>query len=238
VGLQAKQEGEGWSLSGAKRLVSDAVDADLFLVSARTGDGPALFLVPASSPGITVAPHHTLDLTRTLAEVAFDAVSVDCEARLPVQDGAAALERALQIAIVLQCGESLGVAEALMDMTVEYSKGREQFGRPIGSFQAIRHKCADMRVALDGIRTLTRYAALAVQDRFEDAAEAVHAAKSHVGEATAFMSGEALQIHGGVGFTWEYDVHLFLRRAKCNQVLWGDPAWHNERIAEQLLLER
>jgi len=235
VALRAKLEGSGWSFSGTKRLVSDAVDADLLLVSARTTEGPALFVVPSNAPGIGITPHHGLDLTRTLAEVAFDAVLVEDAARLPLPDGAAGLERALQIAVVLQCGESLGVAEALMDMTVEYAKSREQFNRPIGSFQAIRHKCADMRVALDGIRTLTRYAALAVQDRFDDVAEAVHAAKSHVGDATAYMAGEALQIHGGVGFTWEYDVHLFLRRAKSNQVLWGDPAWHNERIAEGLL---
>ncbi len=235
VALQAKADGDGWALSGTKRLVSDAVDADLFLVSARTEQGPALFLVPASASGLRITPHTGLDLSRTLAEVVLDSVSVGGEARLPLASARADLERALQIAVVLQCGESLGVSEALLEMTVEYSKGRVQFDRPIGSFQAIRHKCADMRVALEGTRTFARYAALAVEERFEDAAEAVYAAKSHIGDATAYISGEALQIHGGVGFTWEYDVHLFLRRAKSNQVLWGDPAWYNERLAAMMI---
>ena len=143
----------------------------------------------------------------------------------------------MQIAIVLQCGESLGVAESLMEMTVAYSKERVQFDRQIGSFQVIRHKCADMRIALDGIRGLARYAALLVHDRSDEADEAVEAAKAHIGEATAYMAGEALQIHGGVGFTWEYDVHAFLRRAKSNQVLWGDPASQHERIAGRMLGE-
>ena len=235
VALQVKKTGDGWVLSGTKRLVADAIDADLFLVSARAEDGPGLFLVPSSTSGIDIKPHLGLDLVRTLAEVEFDSVRVENAARISLDEGKDGIERALQIAVVLQCGESLGVAESLLEMTVEYAKGREQFGRPIGSFQVIRHKCADMRIALDGIRSLTRYAALAVQDDFEDAAEAVHAAKSHVGEAIAYMAGEALQIHGGVGFTWEYDVHVFLRRAKCNQVLFGDPVWHNEQIAEGLL---
>lgn len=235
IALQAKRDGDGWSLSGTKRLVSDAVDADLLLVSARSEDGAGLFLVPSAASGVSIEPHTGLDLTRTLAQVDFDSVSVSQDQMLPLADADAAIERALQIAIVLQCGESLGVAEALLEMAVEYSKGREQFGRPIGSFQVIRHKCADMRIQLDGIRTFARYAALAVQDRFEDAAEAVHAAKSHIGDGTAYIAGEALQIHGGVGFTWEYDVHYLLRRAKSNQVLWGDPAWHNERIAQGMI---
>jgi alkylation response protein AidB-like acyl-CoA dehydrogenase len=235
IALQAKNKGDGWVLSGSKRLVSDAVDADLFLVSAQTDDGPALFLVPASAAGIGIEPHTGLDLARTLAAVAFDSVAVKADARMPLSDARAGIERALQIAIVLQCGESLGVSEALLEMTVEYSKGRVQFNRPIGSFQVIRHKCADMRIALDGTRTFARYAALAVQERSDDAAEAVHAAKSHIGDATSYMAGEALQIHGGVGFTWEYDVHYFLRRAKSNQVLWGDPTWHNERLARIMI---
>ena len=106
-------------------------------------------------------------------------------------------------------------------MSVEYTTERKQFGVPIGSFQASRHKCADLRVDREGSRTFARYAALAVEEGFEDVAEAVHAAKSHIGEATSRIAGEALQIHGGVGFTWEYDVHVFLRRAKCNEMLWG-----------------
>lgn len=233
--LEAKSEGSGWALSGRKRLVSDALDADLLLVSARTADGPALFLVPTDAAGVTRTPHRSLEVSRGLAEVGLDSVSVAADARLPLDDPRVGFARALQIALVLQCGESLGVSEALLDMTVEYAKGRVQFDRPIGSFQAIRHKCADMRVALEGTRTFARYAALAVEEGFDDAAEAVHAAKSHIGEATSQIAGEALQIHGGVGFTWEYDVHVFLRRAKCNQVLWGDPAWHNERLAQMFV---
>lgn len=235
IELRAESTRDGFVLSGTKRLVSDAVDAELFLVTAQTDEGARLFLVPASSQGVEIVPHVGLDLTRSLAEVRLDGVAVGEQAMLP--PSAEGIERAMRIAIVLQCGESLGVAESLMEMTVEYAKERVQFGRPIGSFQAIRHKCADMRIALDGIRGLTRFAALAVQDGFADVDEAVWAAKAHVGEATAYIAGEALQIHGGVGFTWEYDVHVLLRRAKSNQVLWGDPAGCHERIAARMLGE-
>jgi alkylation response protein AidB-like acyl-CoA dehydrogenase len=238
VGLEATPAGDALSVSGSKRLVVDALDADLLLVSVRRADGPALVLVPADASGLRLTPHRGLDLARALGEVEFDGVAVPADATLPLADGAAGIERALQIAVVLQCGESLGVAETLLEMTVEYAKVREQFGRPIGSFQAIRHRCADMRVALDGIRTATRYAALAVDQRFENAAEAVHVAKSHTGDSATFIAGEALQIHGGIGFTWEHDLHLYLRRAKSNQVLYGDPAWHNERIARAMSHQR
>jgi alkylation response protein AidB-like acyl-CoA dehydrogenase len=236
VALEAKADGDGLILNGTKRLVHDAVDADLLLVSFRGADGPGLALVPTTAAGVKVRAHTGLDLTRQLAEVVFEGVRVESDAVLPA--GVEAIDRALQIAVVLQCGENLGVAETLLEMTVEYAKEREQFGRPIGSFQAIRHKCANMRVALDGIRSLTRYAALAVQDRLDDVVEAVHAAKAHTGEATSFIAGEALQIHGGVGFTWEYDVHILLRRAKSNEALYGDPAWHNERVAAGLEASR
>jgi alkylation response protein AidB-like acyl-CoA dehydrogenase len=131
---------------------------------------------------------------------------------------------------VLQAAESVGAADVLFASTVEYLKQRVQFGRTIASFQAIKHRLADMLMALEGMRAAAHYAALALGDGLPDAAEAVATAGAYVDDTFAHLSGEALQLHGGIGFTWEHDVHLFVRRAKVNQVLYGDGAWHCERL--------
>jgi alkylation response protein AidB-like acyl-CoA dehydrogenase len=139
-------------------------------------------------------------------------------------------ERALGVATVLLAAESVGAAEALFGATVDYAKSRVQFGRPIGSFQAIKHRLADMLIELEAMRAASHYAALALGDGLEDADEAVATAGAYVCDAFAHLSGEALQLHGGIGFTWEHDMHLFVRRAKVNQVLYGDGMWHREQL--------
>jgi alkylation response protein AidB-like acyl-CoA dehydrogenase len=140
------------------------------------------------------------------------------------------VERALQIATVLQSAEAVGAAEHLLERTVQYTKDRLQFGRAIGGFQSVKHRLADLLVQLEAARAAARYAALAVADDRPDRDEAVAVAGSFVRDACAYLAGEALQIHGGIGFTWDHDVHLFVRRAKADQALYGEPSWHRERL--------
>jgi alkylation response protein AidB-like acyl-CoA dehydrogenase len=134
------------------------------------------------------------------------------------------------VAVVLQAGESVGAAERLFESLVDYLKKRVQFGRTIGSFQAIKHRLANLQVELETMRVAAEYAALALGDGLDDAPEAVATAGAYVDDAATHLCGEALQLHGGIGFTWEHDVHLFVRRAKVNQVLHGDSSWHRERL--------
>ena len=218
-------------LDGVARFVHDAHDADLLLVAYRSAAGPGHALVPLPAAGVETRVLGGLDLTRRLCEVRFAGVEVD--AASVVCTGAAANEsiaRALRLATVLQAAESVGATEALFERTVDYAKQRVQFGRVIGSFQAIKHKLAGMLVELEGARAAAHYAALAIAESTDDRDEAVAVAGSYVREVCAHVCGEALQIHGGIGFTWEHDVHLFVRRAKANEVLFGDAAWHRERL--------
>ena len=167
-------------------------------------------------------------MTRRFAEVRFDGVTVPAANLLP--GGEDAVDLCLSLATVLQSAESVGAAELLFEETVDYAKKRVQFGRTIGSFQAIKHRFADLLMELEAMRAAAHYAALALGDGLDDAAAAVATAGAYVDDTFAHICGEALQLHGGIGFTWEHDVHLFTRRAKVNQVLYGDGAWHRERL--------
>jgi alkylation response protein AidB-like acyl-CoA dehydrogenase len=220
----------GWRLSGAARYVHAAGDATLLLVTARDAASDAVvnLLVPRPTAGLSERVLTGLDLTRRFAEVRFDDVSVSAAAELV--GGWAVVERCLALATVLQSAESVGASELLFISTVEYLKRRVQFGRTIGSFQAIKHRLADLLLQLEAMRAAAHYAALALGDGLHDAAEAIATAGSYVDDTFARICGEALQLHGGIGFTWEHDVHLFTRRAKVNQVLYGDGAWHRERL--------
>jgi alkylation response protein AidB-like acyl-CoA dehydrogenase len=218
-------------LEGSARFVHDAHVADLLLVTATGPGGLSLVLVPTTTAGVRSRPMGTIDLTRRFCEVRFDGVEVPLSNLLgEVGRAASSVERALCIATVVQAAEAVGAAERLLETTVQYAKDRVQFGRPIGSFQAIKHRLADLLVLLEAARAAARFAALAVADHRNDRDEAVAVAGSFVREAFAHLCGESLQLCGGVGFTWEHDVHLFLRRAKTDQVLFGDPAWHRERL--------
>jgi alkylation response protein AidB-like acyl-CoA dehydrogenase len=231
VEVRGRLEGEQLHLDGVARFVDGATVADLLLVSAVSDAGPLLALVPAATAGVSVRRMDGLDLTRRLGEVTFGGVVVPADA---VLGGAPAViaERALAVATVLQASELVGAADHLLEVTVQYAKDRVQFGRPIGSFQAIKHRLADLHIDLQAMRAAAHYAALALGDGFADAAEAVAVAGSFVADTHAALCGESLQLHGGIGFTWEHDLHLFIRRAKLDQVLYGDGAWHRERLCQ------
>jgi alkylation response protein AidB-like acyl-CoA dehydrogenase len=220
---------DGWQLDGVARYVHGAGHASFLLVVARDGAGALrTFLVPGAAAGLSVRTLRGLDLTRRFAEVRFEGV------HLPASDevgsAGAVVERALAVAIVVQAAESVGAADRLLAVTVDYAKKRVQFGRSIGSFQAIKHRLANLAMELEAMRAAAHYAALALGDGLEDAQAAVATVGGYVDDTFAHLCGEAVQLHGGIGFTWEHDAHLFVRRAKVNQALYGDGAWHRERL--------
>lgn len=228
---RAAEHGDGYRLSGAKALVQDAGSADVLLVDAALDGERARFLVPASADGITIRRVAALDITRELDDVGFADVLVDPDALIARGDAAVAgWARSLARTTVLLCAELVGVGERLLEMTVEYTGQRVQFGRAIGSFQAVKHKCATMRVWLQASTAATYYAAMAVEAGTADPDRAVSSAKAFVSDAITQLAGEALQLHGGIGFTWEHDLHLYLRRAKSNALLFGNAAYHRERL--------
>jgi alkylation response protein AidB-like acyl-CoA dehydrogenase len=230
VEVRASRDGEGWRLDGAARFVQAAHNAALLLVVATGPDDEVRnFLVPRPSNGLSERVLTGLDLTRRFAEVRLDAVAVPGSAELP--GGWDVVERCLSLATVVQAAEDVGAADLLFEATVDYAKKRVQFGRTIGSFQAIKHRLADLLIELEAMRVAAYYAALALGDGLDDAAEAVATAGAYVGDTFDRLCGESLQLHGGIGFTWEHDVHLFVRRAKVNQVLYGEGVWHRERLA-------
>jgi alkylation response protein AidB-like acyl-CoA dehydrogenase len=233
VEINAAETDGGLRLDGVARYVHEADNADVLLVTCNAPSGPTLALVPRSADGINVRVMGSIDLTRRFSEVTFESVEVPAEAVIGGAGQAGpAIERAQRLATVLQSAESVGAAERLFETTVQYAKDRVQFGRAIGSFQAIKHRLADLLIELEAARAAAWFAALAIADDREDRDEAVATAGSTVRDMASFAAGEALQIHGGVGFTWEYDVHLYLRRAKADQYLYGDPAWHRERLCQ------
>ena len=228
----AVHEADGYRLTGVKTAVQDAQTARWILVTARLNGNLSQFLVDRHAPGLSVRSQRTLDITRHFDAIRLDDVLVPLSAIVtPVGRSDQAVERQLRCGAVLICAESLGVGQTVLDMTVEYAKLRVQFGRPIGSFQAVKHKCATMRMWLQASTAATYYAAMAVASDTEDAAEAASVAKAYTGAAIANLTSEALQVHGGIGFTWEHDLHLYHRRAKANQALFGDPFAHHERLA-------
>ncbi len=241
VAATARRDGADFVLEGRKRYVLDGHCASLLLVAARaegsSGEqGLDLFVVPADAPGLACRRLPTLDQTRRLAALELDAVRVPGGARLgqgKVGGGYAALERALDLAGIALAAEQVGGAQRCLDLSVDYAKGRRQFGRPIGSFQAIQHKCADMMLRVESARSAA-YHAGCVATEGGDLSRASALAQAYCSEAYFRCAAEALQIHGGVGFTWESDVHLYLKRARSSEVFLGDPAWHRERLARQI----
>jgi alkylation response protein AidB-like acyl-CoA dehydrogenase len=229
VEVRAERDGDRWRLDGVARYVQAAENASLLLVVGKDHEGEVQnLLVPRPTAGLSERTLSGLDVTRRFAEVRFDGVRVPAANLLP--GGEDAVDLCLSLATVLQSAESVGAAELLFEETVDYAKKRVQFGRTIGSFQAIKHRFADLLIELEAMRAAAHYAALALGDGLDDAAAAVATAGAYVDDAFAHICGEALQLHGGIGFTWEHDVHLFTRRAKVNQVLYGDGSWHRERL--------
>jgi alkylation response protein AidB-like acyl-CoA dehydrogenase len=224
-------------LNGVSDFVIHADSADLLLVLARTGGGAGLSVIvlAAATPGITIAPHVMLDLTRPMAQVAFANVPVAEEELLgPAGMADAAVAQGLDLARIALAAEALGGAEQVLEMTTEYVKQRVQFGRPIGSFQALKHRLADMMVQVEAAKSAAWYAACVADEGSEELAEAAAIAKSYCCDAFYECAASAIQLHGGVGFTWEHDVHLYFKRARASATLLGSSAWHRERLMRVL----
>jgi alkylation response protein AidB-like acyl-CoA dehydrogenase len=230
-GVRATRSGSGYTLDGAHGYVQDAHVADFLLVAASTDAGPTQFLVPAGAPGVDVTPLDALDLGRRLCDVRFDAAAIPDDAVVgTVGVAAPEIEHLLDVAVVLQCAETVGVAARALEFTVEYAKDRVAFGRPIGSFQALKHRFADHAMWLEAGEAATAHAARAVQAGDADASAATSIAKAHVGRSATEITRDCVQLHGGIGMTWEHDLHLYVRRAVSNEALWGTPADHRERL--------
>jgi alkylation response protein AidB-like acyl-CoA dehydrogenase len=231
--------GSGFRISGVQRFVPDANLADLILVPARLRGEPAgdvwIFAVERRLAGVEVATLSTIDPTRRMCELRIDDVEVGSGTALLATSGWGALERAIDVGRVALCGEMVGGAERALEACVEYARTRVQFGKPIGSFQAIQHKCADMLLRVEAGRAATFAAATALAHGDPDASRDASIAKAYCSEAYRHVTTEGVQIHGGLGFTWDLDMHLYYKRAKASEMLLGDARWNRERIAEHAL---
>ena len=229
ITTQAEKSGGNWRLSGSKPYVLDGGQAGLIIVAARTGSGVSLFAVESGADGMAVNALESMDQTRRFARVSFDGTP----AVLLGDDGSGwetmrvVYDRAL---VALAC-EQVGGAQAALEMTVESVNMRQQFGRPIGSFQAIKHRCADLLVEVESARSAAAYASTAVAAGADDVSVAASIAKVYCSQAFYHVAAECIQMHGGIGFTWEHPAHLYFKRAKSSEALFGWPAHHRDRIA-------
>jgi len=241
VRMTAERRGDSFVLSGQKRFVPFAQAADLILVVARTGagkDGTTVLAVPADTSGISQTPNVEMDHTAKTSTLTFVGVSVPADAVIgEIDRGWDVIGPTLQRAAIGASAEMLGAARRCLEMSVEYAKVRQQFGQPIGAFQAIKHACAEMLLEVENAHAAVYYAAWALDASSPDAELAASAAKAYVGDASRKVCGSSIQVHGGIGFTWEYDLHLYVKRAKHFEPLYGDADFHRER-ALQLLLAR
>jgi alkylation response protein AidB-like acyl-CoA dehydrogenase len=233
VALEVRVDGADVVLNGVKRPVESAAQSAHLLVTGRTGAGLTQVLVPAETPGVSIAPMETVDLTRRFSVVSFDDVRVPAERVVGALGGAdAEVERQLQLAVVISCAEAIGAMQAAFDMTVEWAFDRYSFGRPLASYQALKHRFADMKAWLEAGHAVSDAAAAAVSAGSPDAAELVSAAKAFIGDYGSELVQDCVQIHGGIGVTFEHDLHLYLRRHTVERVLHGTPAEHRQRLAD------
>jgi alkylation response protein AidB-like acyl-CoA dehydrogenase len=232
VALEVRVDGGDVVLHGVKRPVESAAEADHLLVTGRTGAGLTQVLVPRDAAGLSVAPMQSVDLTRRFGVVTFDGVRLPTDAVVGEVGGAdAQVERQLQLALVIQNAETVGAMQAAFDMTVEWAFDRYSFGRPLASYQEIKHRFADMKAWLEASHAVSDAAAAAVEAHAPDAGELVSVAKAYIGDYGGELLHDCVQIHGGIGVTFEHDIHLFLRRVTLNRALFGTPADHRQRIA-------
>lgn len=236
VRMEAKKAGSGYTLSGSKLFVPDAGVADILVFAARMGNELALFVTPTKSRGLRIERMPSIDGTRPLYAVVFEGLELPAESLLAQGDNArAALAYALNVATTGLIAEMVGGMQRLLDITVEYAKTRKQFGKPIGQFQAVQHQCADMLVFTESSRSAAYYAAWVLSENGADADSAISVAKAYASDAYREVGNRAIQVHGGMGFTWENDVHLFYRRAKASEIAFGDATWHRERVAKAVM---
>jgi alkylation response protein AidB-like acyl-CoA dehydrogenase len=236
--VTAERVDEGYSINGTKVFVPDAHIADVILCTARTSsssvpeEGISLFAVDRTSAGLSVSVLKTMDQTRREYEVTFEQVHVPKDRVVGMFDGAwPSIEKVISRATIGRCAEMVGCAQKMLEMCVEYAKQRVQFGRPIGSFQAIQHKCADMLLVIESARSAVYAAACAASEESQDTALLSSIAKAYTNDACRFVGGEGIQIHGGMGFTWEHDAHLYFKRAKADEFSFGDAIYHRDRVA-------
>jgi alkylation response protein AidB-like acyl-CoA dehydrogenase len=222
----------GWVLNGHKMYVLDGHLANLILVAARTSNGVSLFGVKDDASGLVRTPLSTMDQTRKQARLEFSNTPAW---RIGTDGGAEpGLSKTLDLAAVALAAEQVGGAQRVLDASVEYAKTRIQFGRPIGSFQAIKHKCADMLLEVESAKSAAYYAAWAAAEDSDELPVVASLCKSYCSEAYFHAAAENIQIHGGIGFTWEHPAHLYFKRAKSSELLFGDPAYHRELLAQRI----
>jgi alkylation response protein AidB-like acyl-CoA dehydrogenase len=228
----ATKSGDGYTIDGHKMFVLDGHTANLIVVAAKTGDNVSLFTVAGDADGLTRTPLATMDQTRKQARLEFSGTP----AKLLGTEGEGwpVLSRVLDLAAVALAAEQVGGAQKCLDMSVEYAKVRVQFGRPIGSFQAIKHKCADMLLEVESAKSAAYYAGWAAAELNDELPTVASLAKAYCSDAYFHAAAENIQIHGGIGFTWEHDAHLYFKRAKSSQLLLGDPTYHRELLAQRI----
>jgi alkylation response protein AidB-like acyl-CoA dehydrogenase len=228
--MEAKADGDGVALDGVKVLVPDAASADFFLVASADG---RRHLVERGAAGVTVVAEPSIDATRRFSSVRFDDVRVAAADTLPA--AAADYYPVFFRLCVALAAESTGIAQRTMEMAVEYAKDRQQFGRPIGAYQAVSHRCAQMLLETENARSAVYGAAWAADAEPESLPLAASMAKAYASDAGWRVPDASIQVHGGIGFTWEHDLHFFLKRGRANAALLGDAKWHRERVAEAIL---
>ncbi|MEJ7723681.1 MAG: acyl-CoA dehydrogenase family protein, partial [Ilumatobacteraceae bacterium] len=232
ITTEASSTGDGWTLSGAKSFVLDGHVASLILVAARTESGTSLFAVDGEASGLERTALSTMDQTRKQAKLEFS----DTPATLIGTEGHGwdVLSTVLDLAAVSLAAEQVGGAQFVLDMAVQYAKDRVQFGRPIGSFQAIKHKCADMLLEVESAKSAAYYGMWCASEMNEELPSVASLAKAYCSEAYFHATAENIQIHGGIGFTWEHPAHLYFKRAKSSELLFGDPTYHRELLAQRI----
>lgn len=237
VTSRAKKVRGGYQLDGSKMFVLFAPAADFLIAPFRTSgkadDGVTLFLVPRDTPGVRISALDTIDLTRRVYQVDFARAQLPASAVIGAEGkGWSVVRDVLAAGAVGIAADCLGGSQRLLEMSVEYSKVRQQFGRPIGSFQALKHIAAEMIADIEPARSLAWYAGYALDALPKEAPRAVAMAKSHLSDVYSKVANRALQMHGGIGFTWEHDLHFWYKRAIWNRSAFGDPQWHRARLAE------
>ncbi len=236
VQLNARASEGRWLLTGHKTFVLDGAAADVVLTVARTDDGIGVFWVDGNAAGLTRTPLPTMDPTRRQARLDYDDVPAT-RLRPGHGDGWDLVSQVLDRAAVALAAEQVGVASRALDMAVEYAKVRHQFGRPIGSFQAVKHLLADVLLEVESARAAAHFALLAAANEDPELPAVASLAKAFCSDACLQATAENIQVHGGIGFTWEHPAHLYLKRAKTSQLLFGDPAYHRELLARRIGLD-
>ena len=232
ITMSATKSGDGYTLSGTKMFVLDGNTANLIIVAARTEGGVSLFAVDGDASGLTRTNLSTMDQTRKQSKLEF----ADTPAKLIGTEGGGwgVLSTVLDLAAVGLAAEQVGGAQKVLEMAVDYAKVRVQFGRPIGSFQAIKHKCADMLLEVESAKSAAYYGMWCASELNDELPSVASLAKAYCSEAYFHATAENIQIHGGIGFTWEHPAHLYFKRAKSSELLFGDPTYHRELLAQRI----